>query len=62
MGKAIVEGLEPRRMLAAGQLDPFFGTGGTAAVSFADKAHAGFVTGLPGGKVLTAGRLGTVAV
>ena len=57
-----VEPLENRRLLAAGQLDPTFGTGGKqTTINFNGavvQAHAVAVTGV--GKTVIAGHVGAV--
>src|SRR3954447_26178367 len=50
-----VEGFEPRRLLAAGALDPTFGGDGLAAVDVLNKDDGADVVVQPDGKVVVAG-------
>ncbi len=51
-----IEPLEPRRMLAAGALDPFFGDGGTALTSFPRGSYSTTdMRVLPNGSIVVAG-------
>jgi uncharacterized delta-60 repeat protein len=48
------EALEPRRLMAAGELDPTFGQGGAVAMRVGDRDVLQWVGEAPGGKLLAA--------
>src|SRR4051794_19064331 len=50
----LIEVLEPRRLLTAGQLDPTFGAGGATAIQVEAGGSIGSITPLPDGKLLIA--------
>ncbi len=53
-GSAAVESLEPRCLLAAGDLDPSFGVGGKVATSFGDASFANSTAIQSDGKIVVA--------